>query len=188
VLLISVNDFGMDISQELEQIRMEHPAIGLVFLLASCNAQDIEYLRKLALLKSGGGTALLLKQPPDIMERLCLAVSAVTQGQFILDAPFAAFMFAGKPGTTFLKQFTPREMEILNLLANGYTNLAIASNLYIDVKTVEHHLNNMYSKLKLDYEFADKHLRVSLAKLYMEAIGDSGANERWITHNPVSRV
>jgi DNA-binding NarL/FixJ family response regulator len=174
VVLVSIKDLKADIVKELGQICTEYPKMGIVLVLGFCNTKDIEQLRRLVVSKGGGGVAFFLKQPPDNMEWLCLAISAVSQGQFVLDAPLAAFMFRGKPGPAFLKQFTPKELEILNLLASGYTNLAIAAALYIDNKTVEHHLNNMYSKLKNNYEFGDKHLRVSAAKLYLDAIGDSG--------------
>jgi DNA-binding NarL/FixJ family response regulator len=63
-------------------------------------------------------------------------------------------------------------MEILNLLSQGYTNSAIAAALFIDIKTVEHHLNSMYSKLKSDPGYNSKHLRVSAARLYLETMGD----------------
>ena len=188
VVLISIKDLKEDTVKELAQFRLDYPKIGLVLLLEVRNTQDIEQLRRLALLKGVGGTAIFLKQPPDRMEWLCTAISAVSQGQFIFDASLTAFMFAGKTGYTFLKQFTPRELEILNLLANGYTNLAIAATLYIDVKTVGRHLNNMYSKLKIDHEFTDKHLRTRVAKLYLEAIGDLGGKENLIVHSPVNRM
>jgi len=188
VVLVSIKNLKADIVKELEQIHTDYPKMGIVLVFGFCNAQDIEQLRRLALIKSGGGIALFLKRPPDRMEWLCMAISAVSQGQFILDAPLAAFMFAEKPGPAFLKQFTPRELEILNLLANGYTNLAIAGALYIDNKTVEHHLNNMYSKLKENYEFGQKHLRVSVAKLYLDAIGDSGGGKNLIIRSSVNQM
>jgi DNA-binding NarL/FixJ family response regulator len=183
VVLISIKDLGGDIKKELEQFRMDYPKIGIVLLLGVCNAQDIEKLRQLALFKGVGGTAILLKQPLDRMDWLCSAISAVSQGQLLLDASLTAHMFAGKPGYTFLKQFTPRELEILNMLANGYTNLSIAKALYIDIKTVEHHLNNMYGKLKENNEFVDKHLRVSVAKLYLDAISDSSEKKNLIVRS-----
>jgi len=183
VVLISIKDLGGDIIKELEQFRTDHPRIGIVLLLEACNPKDTEHLRRVALFKGTGGTAILLKQPPDRLDWLCSAISAVGQGQLILDASLAAYMFAGKPGYSFLKQFTPRELEILTLLANGFTNSAIAKVLYIDIKTVEHHLNNMYSKLKENYEFVDKHLRVSVAKLFLDAIGESGAGKNLIVRS-----
>jgi len=72
----------------------------------------------------------------------------------------------------FLNQLTTREAEILSLLAKGYTNSAIAEALYIDIKTVEHHINSMYSKLRTSAEFNDKHPRVSAARIYLEATGE----------------
>ena len=71
-----------------------------------------------------------------------------------------------------MKELTDRELEILNLLAQGYTNQGIAKMLYIDIKTVAHHLNNIYSKLKDDSEFNQKHPRVSVARLYLETTGE----------------
>ena len=188
VVLISLKDLKGDAIKELEQIRKDYPKLGLVLLLEVCNDQDAEQLRRLSLSKSAGGTAIFLKRRLDRIEWLCSAISAVSQGQLIFDASLTAYMFAGKPGYAFLKQFSLRELEILNLMANGYTNAAIAAALYIDVKTVEHHLNNMYSKLKIDHEFTDKHLRVSVAKLYLEATGDLGGKENLVVHSPASRM
>ena len=171
VVLLSIKNPGVDIIRELEQIRMDYPKIGIVLLLEVCSAQDIQLLRKLAL-RGNGGMALFVKQPLAQIDRLCRAIPAVSQGQVILDLPLATFIFAEKPESQILKQLTPRELEILNLLAQGYTNATIAQALYIDVKTVEHHLNSMYAKLKEDPEFNGKHLRVSAAKLYLETMGD----------------
>ena len=97
--------------------------------------------------------ALFLKQSLDKIDQLCRTILAVSQGQVILDPPLATFMFAGKPECPFLKQLTTRELEILSLLSQGYTNSAIAETLFIDIKTVEHHLNSMYSKLKADPDY-----------------------------------
>jgi DNA-binding NarL/FixJ family response regulator len=108
----------------------------------------------------------------DLIEQLHQVIVAVSQGQIILDPVLATFMFAGNSESPFLKQLTAREMEILNLLAQGFTNAAIAQALYIDIKTVEHHLNSMYGKLKVDSDFSSKHLRVSAAKLYLETMGN----------------
>jgi len=124
----------------------------MVLLLVFCRAQDTELLRGLAP-KGKGGMALYR------------AIQAVSQGQVVLDPALSTFMFAEKPACPLLKQLTARKLEILNLLAQGFTNAAIAQALHIDIKTVEHHLSSTYSKLKSDREFNDKHLRVSAAKL-----------------------
>jgi DNA-binding NarL/FixJ family response regulator len=48
---------------------------------------------------------------------------------------------------TTLSSLTPRELEILRLVLAGYTNKAIAAEIYINEKTVEFHLDNMYTKI-----------------------------------------
>ncbi len=175
VMLLSTKRLSPELVAELEKIRTDYPKIGIVLLLVFYSAQDIELLRKLAL-KSEGGMALFLKQSLDQIDQLSRTIIAVNQGQVILDPPIATFMFAGKPECPFLKQLTARELEILSLLAQGYTNQSIASSLFIDIKTVEHHLNSMYSKLRANPDFNDKHLRVSAARLYLKTMGNEMAH------------
>lgn len=170
VLLLSVRKLDVSIIEELERIRNTNPRMGIVILIIFYSSQDIELLRRLALCGESG-MALFLKQSLDKVEQLCRTIVAVSQGQVILDPPLATFMFAGKPECPFLKQLTTRELEILSLLSQGYTNSAIADTLFIDIKTVEHHLNSMYSKLKTDPDYNTKHLRVSAARLYLESMG-----------------
>jgi len=170
VLLLSVRKLDLNIIEELEKIRSTNPKMGIVILIVFYSSQDIELLRRLAL-HGESGMALFLKQSLDKVEQLCRTIVAVSQGQVILDPPLATFMFAGKPECPFLKQLTTRELEILSLLSQGYTNSSIADTLFIDIKTVEHHLNSMYSKLKTDPDYNTKHLRVSAARLYLESMG-----------------
>jgi len=170
VMLLSVKKLDKDMIEELEKIRNSNPRMGIVILIVFYNSQDIELLRRLALCGESG-MALFLKQSLDKADQLSRTVIAVSQGQVILDPPLATFMFAGKPESPFLKQLTTRELEILSLLSQGYTNSAIAETLFIDIKTVEHHLNSMYSKLKADPDYNTKHLRVSAARLYLETMG-----------------
>ena len=170
VLLLSIRKLDINIIDELERIRNANPRMGIVILIVFYSSQDIELLRRLALCGESG-MALFLKQSLDKIDQLCRTIIAVSQGQVILDPPLATFMFAGKPESPFLKQLTTRELEILSLLSQGYTNSSIADTLFIDIKTVEHHLNSMYSKLKTDPDYNTKHLRVSAARLYLESMG-----------------
>ena len=170
VLLLSVKKLDRNVIEELERIRNTYPRVGIVILIIFYSSQDIELLRRRALCGESG-MALFLKQSLDKVDQLCRTILAVSQGQVILDPPLATYMFAGKPECPFLKQLTTRELEILSLLSQGYTNSAIAETLFIDIKTVEHHLNSMYSKLKADPAYISKHLRVSAARLYLETMG-----------------
>jgi DNA-binding NarL/FixJ family response regulator len=170
VMLLSIKKLNKEMIDELEKIRGDNPRMGIIILIVFYSSQDIELLRRLALCGESG-MALFLKQSLDKIDQLSRTVIAVSQGQVILDPPLATFMFAGKPECPFLKQLTTRELEILSLLSQGYTNSAIAETLFIDIKTVEHHLNSMYSKLKADPDYNTKHLRVSAARLYLETMG-----------------
>jgi NarL family two-component system response regulator LiaR len=181
VLLLSVKKLDINIIEELEQIRNNYPQMGIVILIVFYSSQDVELLRRLALCGESG-MALFLKQSLDKVDQLCQTIMAVSQGQVILDPPLATFMFAGKPECPFLKQLTTRELEILSLLSQGYTNSAIAETLFIDIKTVEHHLNSMYSKLKADPDYNAKHLRVSAARLYLETMGTLYQREEAVVH------
>ena len=62
---------------------------------------------------------------------------------------FFAFIFINDFGATMktLPNLTPREMEILQLILAGYTNKAIAAEIFISEKTVEFHLDNLYRKI-----------------------------------------
>ncbi len=171
VLLLSTKRLEKDFIGELEQIRAAHPRLGIVLLLVFYDSRDIELLRKLALV-GNGGVALFLKQSLDLADQLQGIIIAVNRGQVILDPLLTNFLLANKTECPFLKQLTSREREILGLVAKGHTNNAIAGLLYIDLKTVEHHINSMYSKLKSEADFNQKHPRVSAARLYLEATGE----------------
>jgi DNA-binding NarL/FixJ family response regulator len=186
VMLLSIKKLDNDIIEELEKIRNSYPRMGIVILIVSYSSQDIELLRRLALCGESG-MALFMKQSLDKVDQLCQTVLAVSQGQVILDPPLATFMFAGKPECPFLKQLTTRELEILSLLSQGYTNSSIADTLFIDIKTVEHHLNSMYSKLKADPDYNTKHLRVSAARLYLEKMGMLYQKEAPLAHVGASK-
>ena len=116
--------------------------------------------------------ALFLKQSLDLTEQLYGIIAAVNQGQVILDPTLTTLLLSSKPECPFIKQLTTRELEILDMLAKGHTNSAMAKVLYIDLKTVEHHINSMYSKLKASANFDGKHPRVNAARLYLEATGE----------------
>ena len=79
-----------------------------------------------------------------------------------------------------------------NSLSSNYGNINFncfilakvsITSLFIDSKTVEHHLNNIYSKMKADTTFSEKHLRVSAAKLYLETMGEIS---QWEQLSPVN--
>jgi DNA-binding NarL/FixJ family response regulator len=170
VIFISIKRLDQRIVEELRKIRVDFPNIGFVISFISYNSQNIIALRKLAT-GSQTGMALLLKQSVDRAEQLCSVIRAVHEGQVILDSTMTDLLFAEREQGP-IKDLTPRERRIIDLIAKGYTNANIANDLFIDIRTVQHHINNIYSKLKEDPDFNCGHPRVSAARIYLEATGE----------------
>jgi len=116
--------------------------------------------------------AIFLRQSLERADQLRQIIKSVSEGHVIIDPALTSLLFTEKHRHMFLKGFTGRELEVLSLVAQGYTNLAIAAVLYIDIRTVRHHMNSMYSKLKADVDFDHKHPRVHAARLYLETAGE----------------
>ena len=171
VLLLGMRKLRNDVIQELEQVRRANSKIGFVLLLTAYDVEAIHSLQRIAL-TGRGGMALFLKRSLDRLEQLRDIILAAGRGQLILDPALANFLFVERTTYAFLRELTSRQLEILRLLAKGYTNAAIAAELYLDVKTVEHHINGMYAKVKAATDIDGKHPRVSVARLYLEATGE----------------
>ena len=170
VLFISIKRLDQTMVDSLKQIRVDFPNIGFVISFISYNAQNIISLKKLTA-GSQSGMALLLKQSVDRAEQLCSVIKAVYEGQVILDSTVTDLMFSEREQGP-IKDLTPRERRIIDLISRGHTNSGIAKALYIDIRTVQHHINNIYSKLKEDPDFNTGHPRVSAARIYLETTGE----------------
>ncbi len=171
VLVMGARKFNTDLYLEIEQICINHPLASIVLLLTSAGDSETRLLRKLVQ-KCHSGLGIYLKQSLDNPRQLQDIIRSVRQNQIVLDPEVANSILMEKAEYPFMKELTERELEILNLLAQGNTNQGIAKNLCIDIKTVARHLNNIYSKLKYDSEMDEKHPRVSVARIYLETTGE----------------
>jgi len=101
-----------------------------------------------ATLLAGGSAGVLLHEAPA--ERLYAALRAVAEGLTVVDAGLAlpSLRLADRAGLEPLtEELTPREIEVLDLLAEGLTNRAIAQHLDISEHTVKFHLSALMGKL-----------------------------------------
>ena len=171
ILLIGTKQFSSDLLAELEKVYLNYPRMGIILLLTAVKADETAIMRKL-LQKCSSGIAIYLKQSLDNPEQLCGIIISVSRGQVVMDPAVATSILMEKSESPFMKQLTDRELEILNLLARGLTNQGIAETLFIDIKTVEHHLNSIYGKLKEKKDVNQKHPRVSVARMYLETTGE----------------
>lgn len=174
ILLVNIKKADADTVEALRKFRNNYPQIGIILLLTTCTAEDIKQLKKLAA-RAEAGIAIFSTSSVERTDQLFRIILSVSEGQIVLDPVFTGYMFAETQTPSFFKEFTRREMEILELIARGYTNNAIAKSIFIDVKTVHNHINSIYSKIKADADFQDKHPWVSIARLYLETTGELAA-------------
>jgi two-component system NarL family response regulator len=124
----------------------EMPHIGIIFVTMS---QDDEFVFRG--LQAGGRGYILKDSDPETMLR---AIRAVAHGESLLGptiAQKALRQFSALPGkqAPLVDELTPRELEVLTLIAGGLCNKDIARELSISEKTVKNHINNIFSKLHL---------------------------------------
>jgi two-component system NarL family response regulator len=125
-------------------LHREMPHVGIVFCTVF---EDDEFV--FAGLQAGGRGYILKDDDPDTMLR---AIRAVAHGESLLGATVAEKVmrqFSAQPGkqTPFMDDLTPREIEVLKLIASGSSNKEIAAALVLSEKTVKNHINNIFSKL-----------------------------------------
>jgi DNA-binding NarL/FixJ family response regulator len=170
VLLVGCNDISQEVIEGLETIRKIHRGMGMVILAASLRYEDVPAL-KAFISTTRSSCGIIFKKSLSESEQLFNTITMVKSGQVVIDPKLASLISSEKDKSNLSKGLTTREMEVLNLISQGYTNIAISDNLCIDVKTVRHHINNMYSKLKASSEFDNRHPRVSATNIYLRITG-----------------
>jgi len=156
----SNTDEGIQFADEL---RSSHPDVGVVIL-----SQHAEPRYAIALLSAGSGRrAYLLKDRLTDEAELDLALHNVAAGLSLIDPRVVEKLVAAREKwDSELGTLTPREFEILGLIAQGRSNRWIASKLTITKRAVERHINAIFLKLDLG-EPEDVNRRVQAALLYL---------------------
>jgi len=131
------------------------PSIPVVVL-----SQAVEPAHAVRLLGDGrGGVGYLLKERVAAIDDLLEAVERVARGGTAVDPAVVAALVGRHRARDPLDELTPRERDVLALIAEGRSNRAIAGRLFIGDKTVETHVASILSKLGLE-ETPDDHRRV----------------------------
>ena len=135
------------------QLRREHPSIGI--LLLSQYAEE-QYATEL-LAAGDSGVGYLLKDRISSLDELQEAVTRIASGGTVLDEQVVRQMFARRRDP--LEALTPRERDVLGLMAEGRTNQGIANLLVVGVGSVEKHVTSIFAKLGID-DTGSSHRRV----------------------------
>ncbi|KQX08429.1 MULTISPECIES: response regulator transcription factor [unclassified Leifsonia] len=143
------------------QIRRTLPGIGILLL-----SQYVEGAYAQELLASGeGGVGYLLKDRVASLEELKDAVSRVSVGGTVLDPQVVRELIGRRVDP--LGSLTPREREVLELMAEGRTNQGIAERLFIGTGAVEKNVTAIFQKLGLEGSGSD-HRRVLAVLAYLQ--------------------
>lgn len=147
VMLMDIELAGeMDGIEASLAIKEENPAIGIVFLSAHDNPR---YLTSLPLGDSTGW-AYLLKQTVRDVSAIGQAIEGCARGMVILDPAVMAKLRPRQGSAIF--SLTPRQQDVLRLLAEGLTNAAIARQLALEERSIESYINIIYQHLGLSGE------------------------------------
>jgi DNA-binding NarL/FixJ family response regulator len=148
-------DHGDDGLRAALQIRAEHPEIGVLVL-----SQFLDERYALDLIGDNArSVGYLLKDRVGDVAAFVSAVRRVAGGGSALDPEVVARMLGRKRRADPLAELTPREREVLTLMAEGKSNPGIAETLHVTVAAVEKHVTRIFTKLDLGSE-PGEHRRV----------------------------
>jgi DNA-binding NarL/FixJ family response regulator len=115
-----------------------------------------------------GAVGYLLKDRVARVEEFLDALDRVAHGATVLDPQVVAQLLAGRRKHNALEALTPRERELLALMAEGHSNTEIARRLVLSASAVEKHIGNVFAKLGLPPDDA-QHRRVLAVLAYLRA-------------------
>ncbi len=147
-----------------QQIRRELPNVGVLLL-----SHYVEPSYALRLLKERPEqVGYLLKERVFDIAILIDALRRITDGESVVDPTIVSRLLGRKRRGDPLAGLTPREREVLALVAEGLSNGAIAARLFVTARTVEAHVKQVFLKLRLDAN-PESHRRVLAVLAYLGA-------------------
>ena len=142
-------------AEAAKEIRSRHPDVGLLLL-----SQVVEATHAIALVSERPeGFGYLLKDRVLEIDEFYDAVRRVGSGGTAIDPEVVSQLLRRRDPRSPLDELTPREREVLELMAEGLSNGGICRRLFLSPKTVESHVNNILLKLGLA-QAPDDHRRV----------------------------
>ena len=151
-----------------QRIRTEHPDVAVLVL-----SQYVEPSYAMRLLEEHPErVGYLLKQRVFDVAVLVDALRRITEGETVIDPTIVSRLVGRQRRENPLTELTPRESEVLSLVAEGLSNGAIARRLFVTERTVEAHVKQVFQKLGLAVK-PDSHRRVLAVLAYLRSDSSS---------------
>ena len=150
---------GLDAARE---IRVESPDVGILVLSAHA---EVEHAMEL--LAGGERIGYLLKSRITDVDELVENIERIAAGGSVVDPALVQELVAARRTDNPLDVLTPREREVLELMAEGRSNAGIGRALWVTEGTVEKHVHSILAKLRLP-ETGEDHRRVLAVLRFLE--------------------
>jgi serine/threonine-protein kinase PknK len=150
---------GLDAAR---RIQAEQPDVAILVLSA-----HVEVEHAMDLLADGRRSGYLLKDRVTDLDEFIQTVERIVRGGSVVDPALVQELVAARRVEDPLDALSPREREVLSLMAEGRSNAGIARQLWVTEGTVEKHIRSILGKLRLP-ESTDDHRRVLAVITYLE--------------------
>lgn len=142
-------------------LRRHLPRLGIVLLSNHCDPEFLASVPTTAV----AGWSYLLKKSVEHVETLARAITGSREGLVVLDPQLVTAIRADERSP--LARLTPRQQQVLALIAQGSTNAAIARELALSEKTIQNQINLIYDKLAIDRSDPGVQPRVKAVLTYL---------------------
>ena len=169
VILLGIGVLQPSQVEVLEMLSENCPEVAIVLVSAAYDINSFNALRQISR-GTSVGRAYLLKHTINSVGELTQVILGVAEGRVIIDpAVMDGLIASPNHPAALLKELSPRELEVLGWMAKGYRNRTVADILFLELKTVERHINSIFSKLGNCPESMD--MRVHAITLFLRATG-----------------
>ena len=153
-----------------ERLRALHPDMGLLFL---SHYAESHYLMRILQIGTDA-IGYRLKEKVGSVEVLSDTLGRIAEGEIVIEPVLAKRLVERPRGDRkeAVDTLSPRELDVLRLMAEGRSNTGIAAQLFVTPKAVEKHIANIFSKLGLHEDGSEHHRRVLAVLTYLRSQHD----------------